>query len=72
MMKPSMARLVIVSGAPGAGKTTLARRLAAELAMPLIVRDDIKEALMGSRTVPTPPARARAEPVGLRDLEIPW
>jgi predicted kinase len=45
-MKPSMARLVIVSGAPGAGKTTLARRLAAELAMPLIVRDDIKEALM--------------------------
>jgi predicted kinase len=41
-----MARLVIVSGAPGAGKTTLARRLASELAMPLIVRDDIKEALM--------------------------
>jgi predicted kinase len=41
-----MVRLVIVSGAPGAGKTTLARLLAAELAMPLIVRDDIKEALM--------------------------
>ncbi len=37
--------LVIVLGAPGAGKTTLARQLAAELRLPLLVRDDIKEIL---------------------------
>jgi predicted kinase len=37
--------LVIVTGAPGTGKTTLARRLAADLPLPLIAKDDIKEAL---------------------------
>lgn len=37
--------LVIVSGLPASGKTTLARRLAAELRLPLFARDDIKERL---------------------------
>ncbi|HEX5504040.1 MAG TPA: ATP-binding protein [Thermomicrobiales bacterium] len=37
--------LVIVTGAPCTGKTALARRLAADLPLPLIAKDDIKEAL---------------------------
>lgn len=38
-------RLVIISGAPGAGKTTLARTLALRLRVPLLVKDDLKEAI---------------------------
>jgi predicted kinase len=38
-------RLVIVGGAPGSGKTTLAIELAARLRLPLVAKDDIKEAL---------------------------
>jgi predicted kinase len=37
--------LVIVSGAPAVGKTTLSRRLAQELRLPLIAKDNIKELL---------------------------
>jgi predicted kinase len=37
---------VIVSGAPGAGKSTLARPIADQLQLPLITKDAIKEALM--------------------------
>ena len=37
--------LVIVSGAPASGKTTLATKLAAELQLPLLLRDGIKETL---------------------------
>jgi predicted kinase len=36
---------VIVSGAPASGKTTLARRLSAELRLPVIAKDNIKELL---------------------------
>lgn len=37
--------VVLVSGAPGAGKTTLAVPLAAALGLPLLSKDQIKEAL---------------------------
>ncbi len=37
--------VIIVSGSPAAGKTTLARRLARDLKLPLVTKDDIKESL---------------------------
>ena len=37
--------VVIVAGAPGSGKTSLARHLAAALSLPLFTKDNIKETL---------------------------
>ena len=37
---------VLVAGWPGSGKSTLASALAAELRLPLLAKDEIKEALM--------------------------
>jgi predicted kinase len=37
--------VIVVGGIPGAGKTTLARRLADSLHVPLLVRDEIKEGM---------------------------
>jgi len=43
---PAIGRvLVVVSGLPGSGKTTLARQIAPALGLPLISKDVIKEAL---------------------------
>ena len=42
-MEPPL--LVVVTGPPAAGKTTIARGLAARLRVPLIAKDTIKEAL---------------------------
>jgi predicted kinase len=37
--------LLIITGAPGTGKTVLSRRIAAHLALPCLRKDDIKERL---------------------------
>lgn len=44
-VKKQIARIVLVSGAPGAGKTTLAVPLALELGFPIFSKDFIKETL---------------------------
>jgi predicted kinase len=43
-----MAYLVLVTGCPGSGKTTLARKVASSMACPAIIRDEIKGGLVHS------------------------
>lgn len=38
--------LIVVTGAPGAGKTTLARRIAGEFALPCFSKDSVKEVML--------------------------
>ncbi len=59
--------LVLVSGSPGSGKTTLARRLATDLGFPLLSKDTIKEAL-GETLVVDSVERSRE--VGRASVEV--
>ena len=45
MKSKSKYSLIVITGLPGTGKTTLGRKLAKELNIPLISKDDIKELL---------------------------
>ena len=47
-------RLIVVNGMAGAGKTTLARPLGAELGVPLVSKDALKEALGDAVDAPLP------------------
>ena len=50
---------VLVAGWPGSGKSTLAAALAAEMRLPLLAKDEIKEALMAALAVRRPwPSRS--------------
>lgn len=61
--------LVIVGGAPGAGKTTVARELAHRLRLALITKDDIKEALGDSLGVGD---RERSRQLGVAAYAVMW
>ena len=49
---PSRPRLIIVSGAPGSGKSTLAHQLATTLRLPMLMKDELKEAIADSDGAP--------------------
>ncbi|MBI3957302.1 MAG: AAA family ATPase [Chloroflexi bacterium] len=51
--------VLIITGAPAAGKTTLGRRLAQELSLPLVSKDDIKETLFDTLGWSDDESRAR-------------
>jgi predicted kinase len=52
MASAALPLLVIVSGAPGSGKTTLAQRLAPALGLPALLKDDLKETLYDTLGLP--------------------
>src|SRR5262249_62157936 len=49
---PGGGLFVLVAGWPGSGKSTLAAALAPELGLPLLAKDEIKEALMDALGAP--------------------
>jgi predicted kinase len=51
-MPENLPLLIVVTGRPGAGKTTLARAMARELNLPLLSRDAMKVDLMSNGSAP--------------------
>ena len=66
-----MRRVVYVSGAPGAGKTSLAVPLAAELGYALVTKDRIKETLHDAFGAPEPDL-AWSRRLGAAAMELLW
>ena len=64
-------RLVLVSGCPGAGKTTLAVPLAAELGFTLLSKDRVKETLHDGLGAPVAD-RAWSRRLGAAAMELLW
>jgi predicted kinase len=57
--QPTCGWFVLVAGWPGSGKSTLAAALAVELGLPLLAKDEIKEALMAGLGRPATVAASR-------------
>lgn len=68
---PSSRQMVFVSGAPGAGKTSLAVPLAAELGFALVCKDRLKETLHDALGAPTPDL-AWSRKLGAAAMELLW
>lgn len=64
--------MVVVSGAPGSGKTSLAVPLAAELGFALLCKDRIKEALHDGLGGPAPVDLAWSRRLGAAAMELLW
>jgi predicted kinase len=67
----SSRRVVLVSGAPGAGKTTLAGPLAAELGFALVGKDRIKETLHDALGAPES-GLTWSQRLGAAAMEVLW
>jgi predicted kinase len=63
--------VVLVSGAPGAGKTTLAVPLAAALGLPLLSKDQIKETLFDALNYPAGDLEASRR-AGAAAMRVLW
>ncbi len=70
-MRQPQRRVVFVSGAPGAGKTSLAIPLAAELGFALVSKDRLKETLHDALGAP-PPDLAWSRRLGAAAMELLW
>lgn len=64
-------QIVLVSGPPGAGKTTLAVPLAAQLGFPLLTKDTIKEAVWDALDSPAGDL-AWSQRVGGAAMQVLW
>ncbi|ROR72167.1 AAA family ATPase [Bogoriella caseilytica] len=68
-------RLIIVSGQPGSGKTTLAHRVAREIGCPAVIRDEIKEGMVhahgpGFQPAESDPLTMRTYPLFFECLQL--
>ena len=63
--------IVLVSGAPGAGKTTIARALADRLRFALVTKDDLKESLFDALQGPVGDL-AFSRKIGAASMELLW
>jgi predicted kinase len=68
----SVREVVVVSGAPGAGKSTLAVPLAHALGFPLLSKDVIKESLFDSVGQVDADALASSRRLGGATMELLW